>query len=249
MLISICMATYNGAKYIREQVDSILNQEFTENKDVEMELVVSDDGSTDDTLKILESYGDSRIKIFHHTEHKKHKYLNASRLCKCNFENAMRQAKGDYIFLSDQDDVWYPWKIDKQLSALRRSGGVNAAAFDLGDANLNNKKSVVYPHDMPFLSLKNADCLYGFSMAFTRKEMGYYLPIPTAVAGHDKYMQYSAIWRKTLSFIDESCAVHRYSGEHNVSSFGKNNILPPFHIKLYYRLVTYMSVIWRSIRR
>lgn len=57
------MATYNGAKYIREQVDSILNQEFTENKDVEMELVVSDDGSTDDTLKILESYGDSRIKI------------------------------------------------------------------------------------------------------------------------------------------------------------------------------------------
>ena len=55
MLISICMATYNGAKYLREQVDSILNQEFTENKDVEMELVVSDDGSTDDTLKILES--------------------------------------------------------------------------------------------------------------------------------------------------------------------------------------------------
>ena len=102
---------------------------------------------------------------------------------------------------------------------------------------------------MPFLSLKNADNLYGFSMAFTRKEMGYYLPIPTAVAGHDKYMQYSAIWRKTLSFIDEPCAVHRYSGEHNVSSFGKNNILPPFHIKLYYRLVTYMSVIWRSIRR
>ena len=66
MLISICMAAYNGAKYLREQVDSILNQEFTENKDVEMELVVSDDGSTDDTLKILESYGDSRIKIFHH---------------------------------------------------------------------------------------------------------------------------------------------------------------------------------------
>lgn len=123
MLISICMATYNGAKYIREQVDSIFNQEFTENKDVEMELVVSDDGSTDETLKILESYGDSRIKIFHHTEHKKHKYLNASRLCKCNFENAMRHAKGDYIFLSDQDDVWYPWKVDKQLSALRRSGG------------------------------------------------------------------------------------------------------------------------------
>lgn len=61
------MATYNGAKYIREQVDSILNQEFTENKDVEMELVVSDDGSTDDTLKILESYGDSRKMLIVYT--------------------------------------------------------------------------------------------------------------------------------------------------------------------------------------
>lgn len=64
------MATYNGAKYIREQVDSILNQEFTENKNVEMELVVSDDGSTDDTLKILESYGDSRIPQIRNRPHK-----------------------------------------------------------------------------------------------------------------------------------------------------------------------------------
>lgn len=247
MLISICMATYNGAKYIREQVDSILNQKFTENKDVEMELVVSDDGSTDDTLKILEEYDDTRIKIFLHTEHNKHKYLNASRLCKCNFENAMRHAKGDYIFLSDQDDVWYPWKVDKQLSALRHRGGVNAAAFDVGDINLEKYNTVVYPQNMPFLSLKNADCLYGFSLAFTRKEMEYYLPIPTDVTSHDKYIQYSAIWRNTLSIIDEPCAIHRYSGVHNVSSFGKNNILPPFYITLYFRLVTYMSVIWRSI--
>ena len=54
MLVSICMATYNGGKFIREQVDSILNQEFTENEGVEIELVVSDDGSTDDTIQILE---------------------------------------------------------------------------------------------------------------------------------------------------------------------------------------------------
>ena len=61
MLISVCMATYNGAKYLREQVDSILQQEFRHNSDVEMELVVSDDESTDDTVRILESYHDPRI--------------------------------------------------------------------------------------------------------------------------------------------------------------------------------------------
>lgn len=60
MLVSICMATYNGGKFIREQVDSILNQEFKVNQNVELELVVSDDGSTDDTIPILEAYHDAR---------------------------------------------------------------------------------------------------------------------------------------------------------------------------------------------
>ncbi len=123
MLVSVCMATYNGGKYIREQVDSILNQEFKENTDVELEIVVSDDGSTDDTVKILETYNDARIKIYLHRNTKKYKYLNATRACKCNFENAMGKAKGEYIFLSDQDDVWYPWKMDRQLTMLRKYGG------------------------------------------------------------------------------------------------------------------------------
>lgn len=243
MLVSICMATYNGGKYIREQVDSILNQKFVENKDVEMELIVSDDGSTDDTIKILESYNDSRIKIFAHEKKKKYKYLNANRACKCNFENAMSKAQRDYIFLSDQDDVWYPWKVDKQFSMLRL-GGVNAAAFDMGDGSLNRFNTNIYSHDIPFFTLKNRHCLYGFSMAFEKKELAYYLPIPSMVSGHDIYIHFSAIWRKKLHFIDEPCAIHRYTGQHNVSSFGKNNVLPPIPVKIYFRLVTYFSVIW-----
>ena len=117
------MATYNGAKYLREQVDSILQQEFRHNSDVEMELVVSDDESTDDTVRILESYHDPRIKIFYHRDHRKYRYFNGTRACKCNFENAIRHAQGEYIFLSDQDDVWYPHKIDSQLAMLRKYGG------------------------------------------------------------------------------------------------------------------------------
>ncbi len=247
MLVSICMATYNGAKYIREQVDSILNQELKENPDVELELVVSDDGSTDDTIKILESYHDPRIVIYHHRNTKKYKYLNATRACKCNFENAMSKAKGDYIFLTDQDDLWYPWKIDRQLSDLRHYGGVSVAAFDMGDGELHKLGTHIYRHDVPFFTVKNVMCLYGFCLAFTKEELRYYLPIPSSTTGHDTYIQYSAMWRKTLHFIDEPCAIHRYSGKHNVSSFGANNVLPPFPIKLYFRLVTYLSVIWRCV--
>ena len=249
ILVSVCMATYNGGKYIREQVDSILNQEFKENHGVELELVVSDDDSTDDTIQILESYHDVRIKIFKHQNNKKYKYLNATRACKCNFENAILKASGDYIFLSDQDDVWYPWKIDKQLSMLRNVGGLSVAAFDMGDGELHKFNSHIYKHDVPFFTLKNVLCLYGFSLAFTRDELKYYLPIPSSVTGHDTYIQYSALWRKKLHFIDEPCAIHRYSGKHNVSSFGANNVLPPLPIKIYFRLITYLSVIWRSMVR
>ena len=92
------MATYNGAKYIKEQLDSIIPQLREDD-----ELIVSDDASKDDTLKIVESYNDPRIKIFHNENHG----------VAHNFENAMREATGDLIYFADQDDVWLPGKLDK----------------------------------------------------------------------------------------------------------------------------------------
>lgn len=249
MLVSICMATYNGGKFIREQVDSILNQKFKENHDVEMELVVSDDGSVDDTIEVLESYHDDRIKIFKHQNKKKYKYFNANRMASANFENALLRAKGDYLFFSDQDDVWKPWKLDKSLTMLRKCGGTIATSFYVGDADLKIIGSVKYNHHAPFFSLKDQLGVYGFSMGFCRNELKYILPIPSFVAGHDKYIQYSAMWRKKLYFIDEECAIHRWTGSHNVSSFTNNNSQPPFLVKSLFRLNTYLSVIWRSLVR
>ena len=104
-MISVCMATYNGEKYIREQIDSILAQ--LGDKD---ELIVSDDGSADATLSIVRSFSDPRIKIISNTG--KHGTNG-------NFENALKHAQGDYIFLSDQDDVWLPGKVNICLQALQ----------------------------------------------------------------------------------------------------------------------------------
>ena len=103
-MISVCMATYNGERYLREQVDSIL-RELGEGD----ELVISDDGSTDSTLDIIKSFGDVRIKIFHNEGHHG---VNG------NFENAISKSTGDYIFLSDQDDVWIEGKVKECLEAL-----------------------------------------------------------------------------------------------------------------------------------
>lgn len=118
MKVSICMATYNGGEYIREQISSILNQKFDHPEEISMELIFSDDGSTDDTIRIINSFNDDRIKLFRHTVRKNNRYFTSAFACSTNFNFAISKATGDYIFISDQDDVWYDRKIEKTLAAL-----------------------------------------------------------------------------------------------------------------------------------
>ena len=104
-MISVCIATYNGEKYILEQILSILPQ-LKEND----EIIVSDDSSTDTTLEIIKNINDKRIQIFKNT---------GNHGVNSNFDNALKRAHGEYIFLSDQDDVWLPGKVDRCLAELR----------------------------------------------------------------------------------------------------------------------------------
>lgn len=87
-------------------------------------------------------------------------------------------------------------------------------------------------------------------MGFSREELKYLLPFPNFSNGHDNYIHYSAIWRHRLSYIDEPCAIHRWTGKHNVSSFSSaTSCQAPFFIKVFFRVYTYVSVIWRSMVR
>lgn len=104
--VSVVMCTYNGAKYLKEQLDSILNQTYPLH-----EIIVQDDGSTDDTLRILHQYAEqySIIKVYRNTG--RHG-VNA------NFLTAMQRAEGDFIAISDQDDIWQPDKTALQVEAM-----------------------------------------------------------------------------------------------------------------------------------
>lgn len=185
-VVSVCMATYNGGRYLREQMDSILHQDLSAYPDAELEIIVSDDGSTDDTLSILESYHDNRIKIYHHTKRREHRWKKASFACTENFGNAMQYATGDYIMLSDQDDVWYPNKMAKTIAELIAGHDMCMVGFDVVTPDLNYIGSVRYEYE-PRWRLRRRKKLYGFSCGFTKKELQRYLPLPAIVA-HDNFM-------------------------------------------------------------
>lgn len=99
---------------------SILNQ--LQNDD---EIILSDDGSTDDTLNIVNSLNDKRIRCYIHNKRKNPwKFIGGDEKCFAvsdNFNYCLGIAKGDYIFLSDQDDIWYPDRVKKTLSMMHKS--------------------------------------------------------------------------------------------------------------------------------
>ena len=104
--VSVVMCTYNGAKYLREQLDSIISQTYPI-----YELIVQDDCSTDETVAIIKEYMEkySFIKL----------YVNEHNLgFNLNFKSVCMKATGDFVALSDQDDVWFPDKIQKQVNMI-----------------------------------------------------------------------------------------------------------------------------------
>ena len=176
-MISVCMATYNGAKYIREQVSSILPQLGDGD-----ELIVSDDGSTDDTLSVLKEFCDRRIKVFPN-QTGRHGVVP-------NFENALRHAKGDYIFLSDQDDTWTNDKVKVVVGYLERFDFVSHNAL-ITDVYGNSS-------NLDYFSLRRTKYGYlnnlwkmgylGCCMAFRKQCLKKILPFPKNILWHDMWI-------------------------------------------------------------
>ena len=99
MKVSVALCTYNGEKYIEQQLNSILNQNYP----VE-EIQIGDDGSSDKTIDIIDSFRKKFDRLY--------LTINERRLGPLkNFENTIKRCRGQYICLADQDDIWYPEKL------------------------------------------------------------------------------------------------------------------------------------------
>jgi len=202
-MISVCMATYNGGKFIREQLESILSQLPSGHS----EIVIADDGSTDDTLAVVNSLGDSRIRVLNAEKHLGVIY---------NYERALQASKGDIVFLADQDDIWLPGKVDKVLAALNDADLVTHDAWMLRPSDSQDsswaragKLSDIRAYKSGVVANWWKNTFTGCCMAFRRNILDKALPFPKNLPMHDQWLGLVAEKNFKVKSIDEPLVEYR----------------------------------------
>lgn len=205
-MISVCMATYNGASFIEEQLYSILR-----NLSANDEVIISDDGSSDETRTLIEHImeKDSRIRLLNGPK----KGIIA------NFENAIVQAKGEIIFLSDQDDVWCDNKVSKVLDCFadERTKVVVHDAYVV-----NEYMEVLLPSYFGFRKsgsgfIKNIirNSFVGCCMAFRKDLFSVVIPIPKNIEMHDQWIGICGEMNGQVVFLKDRLLYYRRHGDNS----------------------------------
>ena len=239
-MISVCMATHNGSRYIKEQIDSILPQ-LSECD----ELVVSDDGSNDGTIDIVEQYKDPRIKLFRYEHSARYTdHFATHRFASKNFENAMRHAKGNIIFLCDQDDVWMPDKVEKCTQALNDSILVkhNGIRIDSESKSMGVDSCAVPVSSFLLVNLFKLK-IPGSHVAFRKELLDVALPFPSNIVSHDAWLGCIASCLGKCATLNDRLIQYRIHQE-NVSVHKKNSIF----VQVYYRIELLLQIIKRKNR-
>lgn len=212
--ISIAMATYNGAMYLREQLDSIAQQEL-----LPYELVITDDLSSDSTFDIVDNFSSTApFPVRFYRNDKKQGVTE-------NFFRAANLCEGEIIAFCDQDDVWLPGKLARCSEVLENESVllcIHSAELIDKDNNLIGRK---WPHyDTHTVKPSNNDNLWydtypGFSMVFkkkllylipTIKEFGPYL---STMWYHDSYIAFLAVNLGNVVFLSDILALYRQHGQ------------------------------------
>ena len=225
------MPTYNGEKYIREQIDSIINQTYTNWK-----LLIRDDGSKDKTIEIIKKYvkKDTRIKLIEDNKGN----LGFVK----NFEELIKDSKEKYIMFSDQDDYWLENKLQiyiNELSKLSKDELENPLLLHSNsfvcDKNLevikekfiNSKVALQYGGNSYFF----AYTVQGSTALINRKLIDIGIPFLKNVTVHDRYFHLLAEFFGKRIFIDESLMKYRQHLNNNIGA--KSSIIQKILKKRY----------------
>ena len=214
MQISIAMATYNGAKYLQEQLGSFLHQ--TQLPD---ELVVCDDRSSDATLEILEAFSQHAPFAVHICRNETN--LGYSK----NFEKALSLCVGDIIFLSDQDDVWFSDKIEEMVVTLKMRQDVFVLQTDmvLADEDLTPTS---YTQLGNILAIGHSPDTFvaGCGTAIRKAWRDLALPIPSDVVAHDNWIHRLALALDARALHDKPLQYYRRHGNNASNSIASKTV-------------------------
>jgi glycosyltransferase involved in cell wall biosynthesis len=234
------MATFNGAKYLVVQLDSIMKE--LQSKD---EVIIVDDCSTDNTLDIIKNYQDKRIKLLVNNTNKGHVF---------SFSRAINEANNDLIFLSDQDDIWVPGRVSiikKHL--LENEEKVLSSNFNLLKDNKilsPSQKGILQSIDSKkhFKNLIGLYCgnrfYYGCAMAFHRSILNIMLPFPSIVQSHDLWLAIIANVIKTNYHLSAITVTRRIHGSN--FSENKRSLFLKIRTRFFFTLLIFIALYRRS---
>jgi glycosyltransferase involved in cell wall biosynthesis len=203
------MATYRGAPFVREQIESILEQLRDDD-----ELVIVDDASPDDTVAVIAQIDDPRIRL--HTESVNRGYV-------ATFEKAIRRARGTYILLSDQDDVWAPGRLELMISHLNTSLVVAGNYSVLGEDGRMPARRPLRPGFDGRIGWNTLAILVGYrpyfgcAMGFRRELVPVLVPFPGIfIESHDLWLAILGNATRSISHLSE-VVVERRLHDYNVT--------------------------------
>lgn len=210
-LVSIALCTYNGAAYLAQQLDSLVNQTYPN-----IEIVVVDDRSTDDTYAILKNYAAKYPPFKIHQNRQNLGFVK-------NFEHATTLCNGDLIALCDQDDLWHPEKIALQVANIKDSMLIyHDSEFIHQDGSSMNKKmsDVVnfYRGDDPLVFLF-FNCVSGHAIMMKRELLDNALPLKKDHF-HDWWLAYVATNIGKIDFISQCLVQYRQHDKSDTNILG-----------------------------
>jgi len=239
--ISVCIAAYQGERYIAQQLRSILSQ-----LSVSDEVIIVDDGSSDGTCGEVSALGDPRLVLIRNT--------NNQGILR-TFETALSRATGEIMFLSDQDDLWLPRKVGVTLDAFRRDPDLILIASDatLIDENGDRIGDSYYVTRGRFraglwsnlLICRFLGCTMAFRSALLRKA----LPFPQVTqVHHDIWLGcVNALLKGKIKYISEPLVAYRRHST-NVTWRVKFSIYRKFQMRsqLIISLLSFCARLWRD---
>lgn len=214
--VDILIATYNGEKYLKEQIESILNQTYKN-----IQIIISDDCSTDKTREILKEYEkNKKIVVFY--QEKNLGYVK-------NFEFLLKQVRSNFYMLSDQDDVWKKEKIEKTIGKLKNENlDLVFGDLEVVDENLNticesynkymhlNEKIKKYIKDYRLQYMYN--CITGCTIASKKEWIDKFLPFPinSKYVIHDYWIGLIIALNGKVGYMEKAYILYRQHGNNQV---------------------------------